>query len=67
MPNASGYASRTLYLDAAERLSPKRAALVVVDMQNDFCAPGGYIEKIGKDVSSQASIVKPMNALIAAA
>lgn len=67
MPAASGYASKTLYLDPAERLSPKRAALVVVDMQNDFCAPGGYIEGIGKDVSSQATIVAPMNRLIAAA
>lgn len=27
-----------------EQLRPPRAALVVVDMQNDFCAEGGYLE-----------------------
>ncbi len=67
MPNVSGYASKTVYLDPAERLAPGRTAVIVVDMQNDFCAPGGYIDGIGKDVSTQASIVQPMTALIAAA
>ena len=28
-----------------EQVRPPRAALVVVDMQNDFCAEGGYLER----------------------
>ena len=30
---------------------PARAALVVVDLQNDFCAAGGWLASIGVDVS----------------
>lgn len=29
----------------------ERTAIVVVDMQNDFCAPGGWLSSIGVDVS----------------
>ena len=29
----------------AERLQPAHTALVVVDMQNDFCAEGGYLQR----------------------
>lgn len=28
-----------------EKIDPKCAALLVVDMQNDFCARGGLVEK----------------------
>jgi len=28
---------------------PRRGALVVVDMQNDFCAPGGWTDRAGLD------------------
>lgn len=58
------FASRVVLDSVAERLSPRRSALVVVDMQNDFCAPGGYIDGIGKDVSGLAAIVAPVNRLL---
>jgi len=49
----------------AERLQPAHTALVVVDMQNDFCAPGGYIDRVmQKDVSAGAQIVPRVNALV---
>ncbi|HEY1720627.1 MAG TPA: cysteine hydrolase family protein [Magnetospirillaceae bacterium] len=64
---SSSYASKTLYPDIADRLAPRHTALVVVDMQNDFCAPGGYIEGIGRDVTNQAAILPPLTALIASA
>ena len=32
-----------------------RAAVLVNDMQNAFCSPGGYIDKIGFDVSAAAT------------
>jgi len=61
------FASRVVLDGVTDRLSPRRSALVVVDMQNDFCAPGGYIDGIGKDVSGLAAIVPPLSRLIEAA
>ena len=49
-------------------LNSGATALVVVDMQNDFCAPGGYIDKVmGKDVSAAATICDNLTALVGAA
>ncbi len=28
-----------------DQIRPDRAALLVIDMQNDFCADGGYLQK----------------------
>ncbi|MGE4240534.1 cysteine hydrolase family protein [Ramlibacter sp.] len=58
-------ADRKLPLTPAERLQPQNCALMVVDMQNDFCAPGGFIDKtMGKDVSAGAEIAPRINALL---
>jgi ureidoacrylate peracid hydrolase len=38
-----------------------RTALVVVDMQNDFCAPGGWLAYIGADASLLAAVVEPIS------
>jgi nicotinamidase-related amidase len=40
-----------------------RSALVVVDMQRDFCAPGGWLSSIGIDVAPAAAAVAPINAV----
>jgi ureidoacrylate peracid hydrolase len=53
----SRYAAKALRPALAERLAPQRTALVVVDMQNDFCAPGGYIDQLGLDVSRLTPVV----------
>ncbi|TFY97432.1 cysteine hydrolase family protein [Ramlibacter rhizophilus] len=58
-------AGRALPLGLPERLSPARSVLVVVDMQNDFCAEGGYIDRtMGKDVSAGAAILPQVQALV---
>jgi ureidoacrylate peracid hydrolase len=41
-----------------------RPALVVIDMQNGFCAPEGFMARIGLDVSAGAAIVPAINRLI---
>jgi len=41
-----------------DQLDPSRTALVVIDMQSTFCAPGGPAE-----VASARSIVEPLNKL----
>jgi ureidoacrylate peracid hydrolase len=45
----------------AERLEPARSALLVVDMQNDFCAEGGYVEAVvGKSAAPCRAVVTPI-------
>ncbi len=48
-------------LNPFDRLSPQRTALVVIDMQNAFCAPGAAVE-----VPVARSIVPNINRLAAA-
>jgi ureidoacrylate peracid hydrolase len=37
--------------EPADQLRPQHTAVLVVDMQNDFCAEGGWLSSIGVDVS----------------
>ncbi|GAB6896995.1 cysteine hydrolase family protein [Kineosporia succinea] len=59
-------------LEVAARPAPltadlTRSALVVVDMQNDFCTPGGWLDGIGVDVSPLAQAVTALQQLVPAA
>ena len=40
-----------------------RTALVIVDMQNDFCSDGGWLHAVGVDVTPAATAIAPINAL----
>ena len=42
-------------------------ALVVIDMQVDFCAPGGWIDQLGEDVSSTRAVIAPIRQVLDAA
>lgn len=35
----------------------ERTALIVVDMQNAYCSPGGYIDRFGFDVSGAPAVI----------
>jgi ureidoacrylate peracid hydrolase len=51
-----------------EKIDPKHAALVVVDMQNDFCHPNSpFARKSGKDVSMAETMAPRLVGLIEAA
>lgn len=41
-----------------------RTALVVVDMQNDFCHPNGWLASIGVDVTPARAPIAPLQALL---
>ena len=41
----------------------KRSALVIVDMQNDFCSTGGWLASIGVDTVPLRSIVEPIRVI----
>jgi ureidoacrylate peracid hydrolase len=38
--------------------SPQQSALIVVDMQNAYASPGGYLDLAGFDVSATRETVK---------
>ncbi|MBI3077562.1 MAG: cysteine hydrolase [Deltaproteobacteria bacterium] len=47
-----------------EKVAPGNAALIVVDVQNDFCADKGYFAKTGHDVSMAQAMVPNLQPLI---
>lgn len=42
-------------------------ALIIIDMQVDFCAPGGWVDQLGEDVSNTRSVIEPIREALEAA
>src|SRR6476620_2224863 len=51
----------------AEKVEPAHCALVVIDIQNDLCAPSGTVDREGGDTSRVREMLPTRQSLIDAA
>jgi nicotinamidase-related amidase len=66
-------ASTTTFIDADPypwpyngQLRPDNTALLIIDMQTDFCGRGGYVDKMGYDLALVQAPIAPIARVLAA-
>jgi nicotinamidase-related amidase len=45
-------------------LRPQNTAIIVIDMQTDFCGKGGYIDLLGYDINVTRAVIQPIANLL---
>jgi nicotinamidase-related amidase len=55
---------KQVFTELSELVDPAHTALVVVDMQRDFCAPGGAFDRLGVDISMYPPMIPRLARLV---
>jgi nicotinamidase-related amidase len=55
---------KQVFTELAELVDPAHSALVIVDMQRDFCQPGGAFDRLGVDISMYPPVIPRIAALL---
>ena len=58
---------KQVFTELSELVDPAHSALVVVDMQRDFCHPGGAFDRLGVDISMYPPVIPRIAGLLAGA
>jgi nicotinamidase-related amidase len=60
-------AGKQVFTELSEVIDPAHTALLIVDMQRDFCSAGGSFDRFGVDLSMYPPVIDRVAELIAAA
>jgi nicotinamidase-related amidase len=55
---------KQVFTELAELVDPAHSALVIVDMQRDFCQAGGAFDRLGVDISMYPPVIPRIAALL---
>jgi ureidoacrylate peracid hydrolase len=61
---AAALSFRPLLVGLEQKVGPEHTALLIVDVQNDFCAPGGMMEREGNDLGAVQEMAAALPRLI---